>query len=53
MTWEEAKLYYPGIADEIHIDFASNRRKGKNSKQLSKSVITFDTETSQYSDIPY
>lgn len=50
MTWEEAKLYYPGIADEIHIDFASNRRKGKNSKQLSKPVITFDTETSQYTD---
>lgn len=49
MTWQDAKLYRPGILDDIPFNFASNRKKGKNAKRLLSQVVTFDTETCEYS----
>ena len=50
MTWNDAKIYYPGILGECKFAFKNNRRYKDNRKDVCATVLTFDTETAQYTD---
>ena len=50
MNWTDAKAYHPGILEECTFSFQDNHRKRGNRKNICKTVLTFDTETSQYTD---
>ena len=50
MTWQDAKPYRPGILEECAFKFKCNRRYKDKRKNVCATVLTFDTETSKYSD---
>lgn len=50
MTWQEAKLYRPGILEECRFSFVGNGRYKNHRKDICSTVMTFDTETTQYTE---
>lgn len=50
MTWQEAKLYRPGILEECKFSFKGNGRYKNHRKDICSTVLTFDTETTQYTE---
>ena len=50
MNWRDAKPYRPGILEECNFLFKSNRRYKDKRKDVCKTVLTFDTETAQYTE---
>ena len=50
MTWQDAQIYRPGILENCIFTFKSNRRFKGNQKNICPTVLTFDTETAQYTD---